>query len=119
MVFGATVVGRTAVFSADYTKAKIAAKNIFKLIDEKSKVMIKRILNNSKQTNGNISFDCVQFQYPNREKSMVLNGLTFEANKGEIVALVGSSGCGKSTTIQLLEQFYKCTSGKIVSLMID
>ncbi|KAJ6225429.1 hypothetical protein RDWZM_003974 [Blomia tropicalis] len=109
MVFGATVVGRTAVFSADYTKAKIAAKNIFKLIDEKSKVMIKRILNNSKQTNGNISFDCVQFQYPNREKSMVLNGLTFEANKGEIVALVGSSGCGKSTTIQLLEQFYKCT----------
>ena len=43
----------------------------------------------------------------------VLDKLNLSVKKGETVALVGESGCGKSTTIQLLQRFYECESGKV------
>lgn len=43
----------------------------------------------------------------------MLRGLNIKVKKGETVALVGESGCGKSTTIQLLQRFYECAAGKV------
>ena len=43
----------------------------------------------------------------------VLNGLTLEVKQGQTVALVGSSGCGKSTTVQLVQRFYDPLSGSV------
>lgn len=43
----------------------------------------------------------------------VLNGLSLKINKGETVALVGESGCGKSTTVQLLQRFYDPEEGAV------
>ena len=43
----------------------------------------------------------------------VLNGLNLSVKKGETVALVGESGCGKSTTVQLVQRFYECDEGKV------
>ena len=53
---------------------------------------------------GKITFNSVNFHYPTRPNVPVLKGLTLEVNPGETVALVGQSGCGKSTCIQLVER---------------
>ena len=118
MIYGAAVVGQSAVFSADYTKAKIAAANIFKLIDRQAAISTNNnnYLNEKpSECNGEIAFRGVHFSYPNRPEAKILNGLSLKAQKGQTVALVGSSGCGKSTCIQLLERFYDCNQGSVVS----
>ena len=51
-------------------------------------------------------------------KFKVLNGLDVEAKPGQTVALVGSSGCGKSTTVQLMLRFYDPSQGKVRLLII-
>jgi len=126
MVFGAIVIGQTAILSSDFAKAKLAAINIFKLIDRKPMklfsegevdVHVEKTAND--RSEGNINFRGIHFHYPSRPETSILNGLSFTAHQGETVALVGSSGCGKSTTIQLLEQFYGCVKGKIVSIRLE
>lgn len=62
---------------------------------------------------GNISFSDVQFAYPSRPDVQVLKGLSLQIQPGQKVALVGSSGCGKSTSIGLLERFYNPLDGAI------
>ncbi|CAF4636850.1 unnamed protein product [Rotaria sp. Silwood1] len=62
---------------------------------------------------GEIIFDQVKFIYPSRPTSFVLNKLQLKIKPSQHVALVGKSGCGKSTIIQLLERFYDVTSGGI------
>lgn len=64
---------------------------------------------------GNIVFKGVTFSYPTRKEVMVLKNLNLKIEAGMKVALVGDSGCGKSTIISLLERFYLHNSGKIVS----
>ena len=62
---------------------------------------------------GNIAFDAIGFHYPTRPEVEVLQGLSFQIQSGEKVALVGPSGAGKSTIIQLLLRFYESTTGQI------
>lgn len=58
------------------------------------------------------------FHYPARPDVQVLKGLTIKVKQGETIALVGTSGCGKSTTVQLLERFYDPKEGKVVIFLI-
>ncbi|GMH64237.1 hypothetical protein TL16_g03920 [Triparma laevis f. inornata] len=62
----------------------------------------------------NIRFEDVQFEYPSSAERKVINGLRFEVKEGQTVALVGSSGCGKSTILRLLYRFYDPTNGKVL-----
>ena len=62
---------------------------------------------------GTIEFRDVHFRYPTRPEVPVLRGLNLTIKPGQYIALVGASGCGKSTTIQLLERFYNPLSGGI------
>ncbi|CAF1229141.1 unnamed protein product [Rotaria sordida] len=62
---------------------------------------------------GAIEFDQVKFAYPCRPTSYILNKLHLTIKPGQRVALVGVSGCGKSTVIQLLERFYDPMQGRI------
>ncbi|CAF1407437.1 unnamed protein product [Rotaria magnacalcarata] len=63
--------------------------------------------------NGDIEFDNVNFAYPARSDVPVLHDLNLVAHAGEITALVGANGCGKSTCVSLLLRFYNPSSGNI------
>lgn len=60
-----------------------------------------------------IQFESIDFAYPNRPEVKVLNNFSLNIKQGQKVALVGSSGCGKSTVTHLLERFYDPLSGQI------
>ena len=57
----------------------------------------------------------VSFHYPTRPDIPVLQGISLQVLQGKRVALVGSSGCGKSTIVQLVERFYDPDEGGVVS----
>jgi ABC-type multidrug transport system fused ATPase/permease subunit len=63
---------------------------------------------------GDIEFKDVEFFYPTRPDTRVLNGLSCKFEKGKTTAIVGSSGSGKSTVVQLIERFYDATKGEIL-----
>ncbi|NXN95172.1 MDR1 protein, partial [Rhinopomastus cyanomelas] len=62
---------------------------------------------------GNLEFWNVYFNYPARPYTKILKGLNLKVNCGQTVALVGSSGCGKSTTVQLIQRFYDPKEGMV------
>lgn len=63
--------------------------------------------------NGSIEFKDVEFTYPSRKDVQILKNLNLVIPAGKTVGLVGSSGCGKSTTIQLLQRFYDPDAGQV------
>jgi ABC-type multidrug transport system fused ATPase/permease subunit len=63
---------------------------------------------------GSVSFKNVSFQYPSRLDISVLNHVSFDVAKGSQVAIVGSSGAGKSTIAALIQRFYEVTEGEIL-----
>ena len=71
------------------------------------------------QVSGNISLQNVRFAYPSRPDQMVCNGYNLEIAAGTTVALVGASGSGKSTAIQLIERFYDPDSGVVTLDGVD
>ena len=62
---------------------------------------------------GDVEFRDVYFNYPSRPDVPILLGLNLSIPRGKTVALVGESGCGKSTTVGLLEKFYLADQGSI------
>ncbi|NXI28746.1 MDR1 protein, partial [Sterrhoptilus dennistouni] len=62
---------------------------------------------------GNLEFKDVYFNYPSRPDVEILKGLNLKVNSGQTVALVGGSGCGKSTTVQLIQRFYDPKEGMV------
>ncbi|XP_031572026.1 ATP-binding cassette sub-family B member 9-like [Actinia tenebrosa] len=96
-----------------FMEALGAAQKVFKLIKREPK-----ILNNGSvvplHSSGEIEFKNVTFSYPTRPEVKVLNDVSFTVKAGQVVALVGSSGGGKSTTINLLQHFYEPQSGEVL-----
>jgi ABC-type multidrug transport system fused ATPase/permease subunit len=65
-----------------------------------------------------VKFTNIKFIYPTRPDTVVLNNFDLDVAPGQTVALVGSSGCGKSTTVQLTERFYDPEEGVVVSKLM-
>ncbi|NXA35157.1 MDR1 protein, partial [Eudromia elegans] len=116
VIFAAMNVGQSASLAPDYGKAKISAQRIFRLLDRKP-LIDSYSEEGEKLSNfeGNIEFRNIHFVYPSRPEAQVLQGLSVKVNKGQTLALVGSSGCGKSTSIQLLERFYDPVEGQVLA----
>lgn len=109
------MIGQSVAFSPDYQKGKIAANAIFKLLDRIPKMVTNSILGEKpNECRGEIEFREVEFCYPSRPGARVLKRINFNVKSGQTVALVGRSGCGKSTCIQLLERFYDTNYGQVV-----
>ncbi|XP_031781202.1 ATP-dependent translocase ABCB1 isoform X2 [Nasonia vitripennis] len=114
IMMGSINLGAATPFVEAFGISKAAASKVFSVIRRKPAI--------NSQTDegrrpgdiqGSIQFKDICFEYPSRTDVKVLKGLNFSVNQGETVALVGSSGCGKSTCIQLLQRFYDPSRGQI------
>ncbi len=88
----------------------VAANRVFNILDTESRIEDTGTFV-GKEIKGNIRFSNVHFGYVKDEE--VLHGISFEAKAGETVAIVGATGAGKSTIINLLNRFYEIDSGNI------
>ncbi|CAF3856155.1 unnamed protein product [Rotaria sp. Silwood1] len=102
--------------SPDYGKAIEAAQRIFELLNRKP--MINNESNDGDEVpnfSGQLEFDGAYFIYPNRPESIILRNFRLNIKADQKIALVGKSGCGKSTTIQLIERFYDANIGRLLA----
>lgn len=107
IIFGAQSAGTVFSFAPDMGKAHHAAAELKTLFDRKPVVdSWSEDGERLEAVDGTIEFRDVHFRYPTRPEQPVLRGLNLTVRPGQYVALVGASGCGKSTTIALLERFY-------------
>ncbi|XP_056323764.1 bile salt export pump [Danio aesculapii] len=115
IVTSGTALGRASSYTPDYAKAKISAARFFQLLDRIPKISVYS-MDGQKWDNfkGDIEFIDCKFTYPSRPDIQVLNGLNVSVKPGQTLAFVGSSGCGKSTSVQLLERFYDPNSGRVL-----
>ena len=89
----------------------VAANRVFGILDTKSHIADTGTVDYT-STKGEIEFKNVHFGY--NEDEEVIKGISFKANPGETVAIVGATGAGKSTIINLLNRFYEINSGDIL-----
>ncbi len=89
----------------------VAANRVFGILDTQSHIADEGTIE-MQQTDGAIHFDNVEFGYIPNE--MVIKGISFDAEPGQTVALVGATGAGKSTIINLLSRFYEIDQGDIL-----
>uniref|UniRef100_A0A9J8B438 Bile salt export pump n=1 Tax=Cyprinus carpio carpio TaxID=630221 RepID=A0A9J8B438_CYPCA len=115
IVTSGTALGRASSYTPDYAKAKISAARFFQLLDRIPKISVYSN-EGDKWDNfkGDIEFIDCKFTYPSRPDIQVLNGLSVSVRPGQTLAFVGSSGCGKSTSVQLLERFYDPNNGRVL-----
>lgn len=115
IVLGAVALGHASSFAPDYAKAKLSAAYLFSLFERQP--LIDSYSGEGlwpDKFEGSVTFNEVVFNYPTRANVPVLQGLSLEVKKGQTLALVGSSGCGKSTVVQLLERFYDPMAGSVL-----
>ncbi len=99
-------------------RASVSAKRINEVLDTRPTITDSTEIVVANGNKGEIEFRDVSFRYPDAEE-YVLEHITFSAKKGETVALIGATGCGKSTVINLIPRFYDATEGQVLVNGID
>ena len=94
-------------------RASVAAKRINEVLDTEPAIEDGAKTEANAGMTGEVEFRHVSFKYPDAEKN-VLEDITFTAHKGDTVAFIGSTGCGKSTVINLIPRFYDATEGEVL-----
>lgn len=95
-----------------YPRASVSVERIMEVIDTKTKITDGEFLGNTK-LKGEVEFKNVSFKYPDADE-YVLKNISFKAKKGDTLALIGSTGSGKSTIVNLIMRFYDATEGEIL-----
>jgi ABC-type multidrug transport system fused ATPase/permease subunit len=105
--------GGIAELYAQIQKAIGATERVFELLDESPEQINSKESIHQQKINGDVNFISVTFSYPSRKEIKVLKGVNFTAKFGQKIAIVGSSGVGKSTIASLLLRFYDIEGGAI------
>lgn len=118
LLYGLMVIGMALSYAPSFSSALTSGRRLFEIVDREPKQKSpSKISTNFIDINTNIregvTFDNVHFTYPTRSDAKILKGLDLSIKPGKTIALVGSSGCGKSTTIQLLQRYYDPDKGQI------
>ena len=97
-----------------FPRASVSAKRINEVLDEKITIHEGNVssIKELKET-GTVEFKNVSFKYPDAEEYL-LKDISFKANKGDTIAIIGSTGSGKSTVINLIPRFYDVTDGEVL-----
>lgn len=94
-----------------FNQAKAAGKEVFEVIRRKPRISSNQNGEIVEAIEGKINIKDVYFAYPSRPDKQILQGFSLSIPAGKVVALVGSSGCGKSTIISLVTRFYDPEKG--------
>ncbi len=95
-----------------WPRASVSAKRINEVLDEDISI-VDGDINKSNKNKGELEFKNVSFKYPDAEDYLLKN-ISFKAKAGETIAFIGSTGCGKSTLVNLIPRFYDATDGEIL-----
>lgn len=96
-----------------YPRASVSASRIAEVLDTETKIKDGKISKNTSSLTGEVEFKNVSFKYPDGN-DYVLKNISFTAKKGETVAIIGSTGSGKSSLINLIPRFFDATEGEIL-----
>ncbi|KAK7277511.1 hypothetical protein RJT34_22525 [Clitoria ternatea] len=115
VMIGGLALGQSAPCMAAFTKARVAAAKIFHVIDHEPGIDKKTESGiELESVTGLVELKNVDFSYPSRPEIRILNNFSLNVPAGKTIALVGSSGSGKSTVVSLIERFYDPSSGQVL-----
>lgn len=101
-----------AIVFVMFPRASVSAKRILEVLETDVKIKSGSFKEDT-NIKGEVEFKNVSFKYPDAEE-YVLKNISFKASKGETIAFIGRTGCGKSTLINLIPRFYDVTEGEIL-----
>lgn len=97
-----------------YPRAAVSARRINEVLDEKVEIVDgSYVPDENESQKGTVEFKDVSFKYPDGDE-YVLENISFKADRGETVAFIGATGCGKTTLVNLIPRFYDATSGEVL-----
>ena len=94
-------------------RASVAAKRILEVLDTNIRIKEGTKNGDEAKVQGEVEFKNVSFRYPDASEDVIQN-ISFKVKKGQTVAFIGSTGCGKSTVINLIPRFYDVTDGEVL-----
>lgn len=106
-------VGLAASMFVMVPRAAISARRICEILDMEPMIKETQTPKAPRTNQGKVEFKNVSFGYSGAERN-VINNVSFTANPGEVTAIIGGTGCGKSTLINLISRFYDVSSGEIL-----
>lgn len=113
MVIAFSIGGMAEVYS-QFQQARGATKRVFELLDMVPEIKDRPDAQALKNIRGEVVFSNVSFRYQGREQYAALDSVSLTARPGEVVALVGPSGAGKTTLVNLIPRFYDVNEGEIL-----
>jgi len=96
-----------------WPRAQVSARRINEIFDQDISIKDGTFLGNDTKEVGTVEFKNVSFKYPDADDYLLKN-ISFKANKGDVVAFIGSTGSGKSSLINLVPRFYDVTDGEVL-----
>ncbi|KAG0454102.1 hypothetical protein HPP92_025406 [Vanilla planifolia] len=115
LIVTALAMGETLAMAPDLVKGNQMAASVFEILDRKTEV-IADVGEEVGRVDGLVEFRGVEFHYPSRPEVLIFRNFNLRVKAGKAMALVGTSGSGKSTVLALLLRFYDVISGRV---MID
>ncbi|KAK1307181.1 ABC transporter B family member 2 [Acorus calamus] len=113
LIVTALAMGETLALAPDIIKGNQMAASVFEVLDRKTEV-VGDVGEDLKRVEGTVEMRGVEFRYPSRPDVAIFKDFDLRVKAGESMALVGSSGSGKSTVLSLILRFYDPTAGKVM-----